>query len=75
MASYAAFSNRLTAELLKGIFMVIVSLLPDVEQTDLVIDRTNWQLSNRKYNFLTLSMLYEGCFIPLVWQELGYKGS
>ena len=69
------FQTGLTAELLEGIFMVIISLLPDVEQADLVIDRTNWQLGSRKYNFLTLGMLYEGCFIPLVWQELGYKGN
>lgn len=69
------FLTGLTAELLEGIFMVIISLLPDVEQADLVIDRTNWQLGSRKYNFLTLGMLYEGCFIPLVWQELGYKGN
>jgi rhodanese-related sulfurtransferase len=69
------FQTGLTAELLEGIFMVIISLLPDVEQADLVIDRTNWQLGSRKYNFLTLGMLYQGCFIPLVWQELGYKGN
>ena len=69
------FLTGLTAELLEGIFMVIISLLPDVEQADLVIDRTNWQLGSRKYNFLTLGMLYQGCFIPLVWQELGYKGN
>lgn len=69
------FLTGLTEELLAGVFLYIVSLLPDVADADLVIDRTNWQLGTRKYNFLTLGVLYKDCFIPLVWEELGYKGN
>ncbi len=61
--------------ILEGIFLTIVSLLPNIAQAHIVIARTNWALGKRNYNFLTLGLVYEGCLLPLLWQDLGYKGN
>ena len=42
----------------------------------LVIDRTNWDFGTERINILTIGLLTESqLFIPLVWEDLHYKGN
>ena len=42
----------------------------------LILDRTNWQLGSQNINILAIGLLDKtGIFIPLVWDDLGYKGN
>ena len=42
----------------------------------LILDRTNWQLGSENINILAIGLLdATGIFIPLVWDDLGYKGN
>jgi Transposase DDE domain len=42
----------------------------------LLIDRTNWELGGQKINILVIGLLTkEGILIPLIWEDLGYKGN
>ena len=42
----------------------------------LLIDRTNWELGKQKVNILVIGLLTpEGILIPLIWEDLGYKGN
>jgi hypothetical protein len=42
----------------------------------ILIDRTNWDLGKQRINILTLGLLTsDGTFIPLIWDDLGYKGN
>lgn len=61
--------------ILRTIFLIIIILLPDLRKAHLVIDRTNWAFGKSKHIFLTLCLMYEGCCIPLLWTDLGYKGN
>ena len=45
------------------------------EECYLLLDRTNWEFSNRKINLLVIGLLYKDVFIPLVWKDLEKKGN
>ena len=62
-----------------GVSYLMFSILNPCEAIYLAIDRTNWQIGNRNkmnINVLVIGMvLANGCFIPLVWQQLEKKGN
>ena len=58
----------------EGSFMLVVSLL-GIETNLLVLDRTNWKIGKKNVNILTLGILFNGCFIPLCWQQLNKRGN
>jgi hypothetical protein len=41
----------------------------------LVIDRTNWKLGKIHKNYLVLSIIYNGCAIPVLVRDLGVAGN
>ena len=41
----------------------------------LSIDRTTWQIGQRRINLLVIGIVHENICIPLVWKDLGRKGN
>jgi hypothetical protein len=62
-------------DILRGVFLLLLKLIPDVVNGYLVIDRTHWELGKRRYNLLVIGLLYHGVFIPLNWLDLERKGN
>ncbi len=58
----------------EGCFIFVLSLL-GIETDLLVLDRTNWKIGKKNVNVLTLGILFNGCFIPLCWQQLNKRGN
>ena len=62
-----------------GVSYLMFSLLNPLEAIYLAIDRTNWQIG--KENKLNINVLVigfvlaNGCFIPIVWQQLEKRGN
>lgn len=61
--------------ILRGVFVLLLTLIPDVGNGYLIIDRTHWELGHRRYNLLVIGLLYQGVFFPLVWLDLAQKGN
>lgn len=61
--------------ILRGVFLLLLTLIPDIAKGYLIIDRTHWELGNRRYNLLVIGLLYQGVFFPLVWIDLARKGN
>jgi hypothetical protein len=41
----------------------------------LVMDRSNWKRGKKNINLLTLGILCQHCFIPLVWKQMDKRGN
>ena len=61
--------------ILRGVFLLLLTLIPDIANGYLIIDRTHWELGKRRYNLLVIGLLYQGVFFPLVWLDLERKGN
>lgn len=61
--------------ILRGVFLLLLTLIPDIAKGYLIIDRTHWELGKRRYNLLVIGLLYQGVFFPLVWLDLERKGN
>ena len=46
-----------------------------IDSYTLCLDRTNWLHGKQDINFLVLSVAWQGCSIPLVWECLPKRGS
>jgi hypothetical protein len=56
--------------------LIVIYFYGGQEQVQLIIDRTNWDLGTQRINLLTIGLLTkDNIFIPLVWNDLGYKGN
>jgi hypothetical protein len=72
------FKTGLGDFLIDGISVMILFLISNWLNTntlELVMDRTNWDRGKRKYNFLSIGLLVQGVFIPIVSVDLGQKGN
>ena len=69
------FQTGAIDNILRGVFLLLLSLIPDITNGYLVIDRTHWELGKRRYNLLVIGLLYQGVFFPLVWLDLERKGN
>lgn len=59
-----------------GITLLIMSLLELEGAAHLVIDRTNWEIGEKKVNVLCLGLLLPNkVFIPVIWEILNKKGN
>lgn len=62
-----------------GVSYLMFSLLNPMEAIYLAIDRTNWQIGKENkvnINVLVIGLvLANGCFIPIVWQQLEKRGN
>ena len=41
----------------------------------LVMGRSNWKRGKKNINFLTLGILWNQCFVPLVWKQMNKRGN
>ena len=41
----------------------------------LVMDRSNWKRGKKNINLLTMGILWNQCFVPLVWKQLNKRGN
>jgi hypothetical protein len=72
------FKTGLGDVLIDGMSLFILVLITkglDFNSLELVMDRTNWDRGKRKYNFLSIGLLIQGVFIPIVSMDLGQKGN
>jgi hypothetical protein len=72
------FKTGLGEILIDGISVMILFLISNWLNTsclELVMDRTNWDRGKRKYNFLSIGVLIQGVFVPIVSVDLGQKGN
>jgi len=72
------FKTGLGEILMDGMSLLILVLITnwlDFKALELVMDRTNWDRGKRKYNFLSIGILVQGVFIPIVSMDLGQKGN
>ncbi len=62
---------------IRQVFNILVVLFYKGEaKVKLLIDRTNWEIGDRKVNILSIGLLYdEKIYIPLLGEDLGYKGN
>jgi hypothetical protein len=59
-----------------GITFLILGLIQLTGTAYLVIDRTNWEIGQKKINVLCLGLLLpNGVFIPILWETLPKKGN
>lgn len=62
-----------------GVSYLMFSLLNPMEAIYLALDRTNWQIGKENkvnINVLVIGLvLSNGCFIPIVWQQLEKRGN
>jgi hypothetical protein len=61
--------------LLSLVKSIIAELRGKKEPIYLILDGTSWGFGQKKYHFLTLSILYKGVSVPLYWQDLAKKGT
>ena len=61
----------------RQIFNILVVLFYSGEdEIQVLIDRTNWDIGERRVNILSVGLLYRNrVFIPLIGEDLGYKGN
>lgn len=72
------FKTGLGEVLIDGISLLILVLITNglnFNSLELVMDRTNWDRGKRKYNFLSMGLLIQGVFVPIVSMDLGQKGN
>ena len=64
-------------DLIKSCFrFLVIHFYGGEKGVKLLIDRTNWELGSQKVNILVIGLLTpEGVLIPLIWDDLGYKGN
>lgn len=62
------------ADLWLGVAAATATLLR-LKSTYLTLDGTSWSHGERDHHFLTLSVVYRGVAIPLLWCDLAKKGS
>jgi hypothetical protein len=56
--------------------VIVIYFYGGQEQVQLIIDRTNWDFGSQRINILTIGLLTkDNIFIPLIWNDLGYKGN
>jgi Transposase DDE domain len=56
--------------------LVVLYFYSGQPEVQLVIDRTNWDFGAERINVLTIGLLTDNqLFIPLVWEDLHYKGN
>lgn len=62
---------------IRQVFNILVVLFHSgEEEVKVLIDRTNWDVGERRVNILSIGLLYrDRVFIPLVGEDLGYKGN
>ncbi len=56
------------------LFMFLFTLIGG-EANLLVMDRSNWKRGNKNINLLTLGILWNHCFVPLVWKQMNKCGN
>lgn len=61
--------------ILRGICLLVISILCRSTECYLLLDRTNWEMGGRRINLLVIGLLYKDVFIPLVWKDLEKKGN
>lgn len=72
---YLVHKFSISQELLAtGILKMFGLLLPSC-QILLALDRTNWQYGGKDINLLVLSVVVNGCGVPLFWIELDGRGN
>jgi hypothetical protein len=54
---------------------MVDQFVPQGEQIILAIDRTDWYFGETHHNILVISLIYQGCGIPLVIQKLPKSGN
>jgi len=72
---YLVHNFSVSQELLAtGILKMFGLLLPSC-QILLALDRTNWKYGDKDINLLVLSVVVNGCGVPLFWIELDSRGN
>jgi Transposase DDE domain len=64
--------------LIDGMSLLILVLITnglDFNSLERVMDRTNWDRGKRKYHFLSIGILIQGVFVPIVSMDWGQKGN
>lgn len=56
------------------LFMFLFTLMGG-EANLLVMDRSNWKRGKKNINLLTMGVLWNQCFVPLVWKQLNKRGN
>lgn len=69
------FCTGLSDLYLCSIFKVVIYLFGGRDKIYLSIDRTTWQIGQRRINLLVIGIVHENICIPLVWKDLGRKGN
>ncbi|MGB0863610.1 MAG: transposase [Saprospiraceae bacterium] len=75
------FCTGLSDLYLDSIFKVIIYLFggkkgkKEEDKIYLSIDRTTWQIGQRRINLLVIGVVHKNICIPLVWKDLGRKGN
>jgi len=57
------------------IAVMVMQLIAQARPWILTIDRTQWQLGEKKLNILTLGIVYKGVAFPILWIILDKKGN
>lgn len=71
---YVMHNFKMTQEQLALAILTMYGLNGDKKLT-LALDRTNWQYGDKDINLLVLSVIVNGCGIPLYWIELDSRGN
>jgi transposase len=72
------FKAQEVGDFIRGIGLLILKMA-NVKIEFGVIDRTNWDIGHKDHkkrvNILAFGIIHANVFIPLVWQDLDYKGN
>lgn len=71
------FQTGNVEKVIRQVFNILVALFYGGEsKIKILVDRTNWEIGERKVNILSIGLLYdEKIYIPLLGEDLGYKGN
>lgn len=72
---YLVHNFSVSQELLATGILKMFGLLSPSCQMLLALDRTNWKYGDKDINLLVLSVVVNGCGVPLFWIELDSRGN
>jgi hypothetical protein len=72
---YLVHNFKVTQEQLAIGILKMFGLLAPEHKVLLTLDRTNWKYGDKDINLLVLSVVINGCGIPLFWTELDSRGN
>jgi len=76
-SNYRRMTRFFEAHALSGLWQAVLCMglaLLRLKSCYLALDGTSWQVGERKVHLLTLSVIYNGVAIPIMWRDLRKKG-